>query len=519
MRGPPLLSMAEQWRLILISLTVTALSTAAAATYSHVQSHGTSTRDDLNDEDRTRVEAVTRTPEDFSAPQPFEQMSAGAATSTKQVNANAFSNPSADLDFEDQQRFLVGNGLFRKDWVSSPSSTQASDGLGPLFNARACQSCHIKDGRGHAPAYAEDDAVSLLVRLSVPPDDAQADAIAEGRLLAAPEPTYGFQLQDFAVAGLPAEGRVRIDYEDVPVALSGGETVTLRKPKLVVDSLGYGPMHHETMMSARVAPPMIGLGLLEAVHEADILARHDPDDIDGDGISGRVHWSHDIDGNRALGRFGWKALAPSVREQTALAFAGDMGLSTPLAPDHWGECTDAQPDCHALPHGAQPHLGDHEVPEDLFDFVVFYSENLAVPARRDTDDPAVLAGKQVFHAAGCATCHTPSFVTSRDAADPAHRFQLIWPYTDLLLHDMGKGLADHRPEGDASGREWRTPPLWGIGLTKTVHGEATFLHDGRARTLLEAILWHGGEGAAARDRVVDMEPADRANLIRFLESL
>lgn len=507
--------MNDRWRLILASLAVTVLSTAAAATFSQPKA----VRDDLSEADRVRVDEVTAAPTDFTVPQAFEQMSGGAATSTKLVNANAFSHPSANLEFADQQEFLVGNGLFRKDWVSSPSSTQASDGLGPLYNARSCQSCHIKDGRGHAPTDTADEAVSLLVRLGVPPDAEETEAIADGQLLTAPDPIYGFQLQDHAVAGLRSEGRIRIDYEPVTVQLSSDEKVTLRKPVLSIEDLGYGALHPNISLSARVAPPMIGLGLLEAIHQADILATHDPDDDNADGISGRVHWTHDMDGERALGRFGWKAVAPSVREQTALAFSGDMGLSTPLAPSHWGECTDAQEKCLSLPHGAQPRFGDHEVPQDLFDRVVFYSENLAVPARRNVGDADVLAGKEVFHAAGCEACHTPSYVTSRDSVDPAHRFQLIWPYTDLLLHDMGDELADGHGEGDATGREWRTPALWGIGLTRTVNGEATYLHDGRARTLLEAVLWHGGEAEQARSRVIDMNAVERRNLIRFLESL
>ena len=476
-------------------------------------------RDDLSDGDRERVAEVLAPAESFDAAERFERRQGGAGTSTKRVNADAFSHPSVNLDFEGRQRFLLGNGLFRKDWVSSPSSTQASDGLGPLFNARSCQACHIKDGRGHAPASHADNAVSLLVRLSVPPDEAQEAAIAAGLLAAAPDPVYGSQLHDLGVAGLPAEGRIRIDYEEQVVALSGGESAVLRKPVLSIVESGYGPFHEELMTSARVAPPMIGLGLLEAIHETDILAREDPDDADGDGISGRAQRVRDHDGVLRLGRFGWKAIEPGVKRQAAHAFSGDMGLSTPLAPDHWGECTEAQAACRALPHGAQPNLGAEEVPGNLLDLVAFYSSNLAVPARRDLGDAQVLAGKKVFYEAGCTACHTPKYVTRRDAADPAHRFQLIWPYTDLLLHDMGEGLADHRPEGVADGREWRTPPLWGIGLSRTVHEEAGFLHDGRARSLLEAVLWHGGEAQAARDGVVAMEPADRAALVRFLESL
>jgi CxxC motif-containing protein (DUF1111 family) len=476
-------------------------------------------RDDLNREDLARVEKVTRPATDFSRAEPHEAMPGGAATVRKARDANALSHPSANLSFEDQQQFLVGNGLFRKEWVSPPSSTQASDGLGPLFNARACQSCHIKDGRGHAPVHAQDDAISLLVRVSVPPDEKQAEMIEAGLMVAAPEPTYGLQIQDFAVAGLVAEGKVEIEYRDVLVTLSGGETVTLRRPLLEITNPGFGPLAEDAMLSARIAPAMGGMGLLEAIHPADILAHADPNDADGDGISGRPNMVSDGAGGTTIGRFGWKAIQPTVEMQTAHAFAGDMGLSTPVLPDHWGDCTEAEAPCRTMPHGAQARLGAVEVPRDLLDLVTFYSRNLALPARTESENAAVLRGKQAFYDAGCASCHVPKFVTSREAGHEAHRFQLIWPYTDLLLHDMGEGLADGRPEGQATGREWRTPPLWGIGTAKTVSAEAGFLHDGRARTLTEAILWHGGEAQAARDAFAGMEREQREALIEFLESL
>ena len=243
-------------------------------------------------------------------------------------------------------------------------------------------------------------------------------------------------------------------------------------------------------------------------------------DADGDGISGRpaIVWSEAFD-RPMLGRFGWKAGAPTVRAQSADAFRGDMGLSTTLHPAGAGECMAAQADCLAAPHGGEAAEGGVEVGDTALDLTTFYARNLAVPARRDVGDPQVLRGKAVFHRVGCADCHRPSFVTHRLEGGGPQSFQLIWPYTDLLLHDMGEGLADNRPEGRATGREWRMPPLWGIGLTETVSGHTQFLHDGRARSLLEAVLWHGGEAQAARDAVVAMPKADRDALIRFLESL
>ncbi|MFW2589999.1 di-heme oxidoredictase family protein [Sagittula sp. SSi028] len=466
-----------------------------------------------------RIQGALAAPDNFDAPQPFEQMSGGAATVRARLNQDAFSQASGNISFERELDFKVGNGLFKKIWVSAPSSTLASDGLGPLFNARSCQRCHIKDGRGHPPEGPEDSAISMFLRVSVPAghDDLVPDI--EGYLATVPEPTYGLQLQDFAVAGHNAEYRLEVSYEEREVALSEGETASLRVPSYRAADLGYGPLAEDAMLSPRVAPQMIGLGLLEAIPAEDILALADPDDADGDGISGKAQiiWSPEFD-RPMLGRFGLKAGAATVREQSAAAFAGDIGISTTMFSAGAGECTAAQVDCQAATHGDNDFRGV-EIDDDGLDLVTFYSRNLAVPERRNVDDPQVLRGKQVFYDTGCTACHTPKFVTHRLSDQPEQSFQLIWPYTDMLLHDMGPGLADMRPEARATGREWRTPPLWGIGLTKEVSGHTQFLHDGRARSLLEAVLWHGGEAQPARDRVVSMPAADRADLIAFLESL
>jgi CxxC motif-containing protein (DUF1111 family) len=499
--------------LVLLLLAVVGVATATAGSV-------LSWRDDLSEKDRARVATVTAPATDFAGAERFETMSAGATTSQATANRDAFSHSLANLGFEDEQEFKLGNGLFRKSWVSSPSSTQASDGLGPLFNARACQECHLKDGRGNPPV-GDNRAVSMFLRLSVPPgSEAEREALASKAMLRIPDPVYGGQLQNFAVPGVVAEGEMRIAYEEIPVALNGGETAMLRKPTYSVEGLGYGPMAETIQLSPRVAPPMIGVGLLEQIHAGDVLANADPDDADGDGISGKPSMVRDpATGELTLGRFGWKASTPDVRTQSADAFSGDIGISTPAATAAHGDCTVAQAACLEAPNGVQERLGPVEAPDPVLDLVTFYSRNLAVPVRRDTDDPEVLAGKALFYGFGCADCHRPKYVTRRDAPQPEHRFQLIWPYTDLLLHDMGEGLSDGAPVGDASGSEWRTAPLWGIGLTETVNGHTNFLHDGRARNLLEALLWHGGEAEAARDRVVAATPDERQALLRFLESL
>ncbi len=470
-------------------------------------------------EEAARVAAVTAPTTDFGAPAAFEENAAGAATVRARTDADAFSQPSGNMSFEDELLFKVGNGLFRKIWVSAPSSTLASDGLGPLYNARSCQRCHIKDGRGHPPAGPGDDAVSMFLRVSIPGGPEDGIAEIDDYIATLPDPVYGTQLQDFGLPGQVPEYRLQIDYEEVAVDLSGGETATLRRPTYQAADLGYGPLAEGAMLSPRVAPQMVGLGLLEAVPAADILAGADPDDADGDGISGRpnIVWSKEFD-MPMLGRFGLKAGAPTIRQQSAGAFAGDIGISNPLYPAPWGECTDAEPVCIDAPHGD----GDervYEIDQEGLDLVTFYSRNLGVPARRDVGDPEVLRGKAVFYATGCPACHRPAFVTHRLEGQPEQSFQLIWPYSDMLLHDLGEGLADNRPEARATGREWRTAPLWGIGMTERVSEHSYLLHDGRARSLLEAILWHGGEAEAQRNAVTAMAPEDRAALIRFLESL
>ncbi len=464
-----------------------------------------------------RATRALRPARDFTAPEPFEANSAGAGT-VKRVDKQAFAQPSTMLDFEDELDFRTGKALFEKLWVSSPSSTLASDGLGPLYNARACESCHIRDGRGHPPAPGE-TPVGLVLHLSRPTTATGPMAGIPGYHATAPDPVYGRQLQTRALRGLTAEYRLSIDHDAIEIPLSGGESATLHAPRYTLNDLAHGPLDPETRISARAAPPMIGLGLLEAIPAQEILAGADPDDQDGDGISGRANITWSMKHQRPmLGRFGRKAAQPTLRDQGARAFADDIGLSTPLVPAGWGDCTAAQEACRAAPHGD----GDarvFEVDDIGLDLVTRYTRGLSVPARRDPGDPKVLRGKQVFYDTGCTACHRPKFVTHVLPDQPELSFQLIWPYSDMLLHDMGPGLADDRPEGRATGREWRTAPLWGIGLTETVNGEASYLHDGRARSLLEAILWHGGEAQPHRDRVIVLPPADRAALIRFLESL
>lgn len=468
--------------------------------------------------EQARVAAVTAPAEDFTAAEPFEGNPGGGGSVRRRDDAQAFSLPQENLSFTQQSTFSIGNGLFERLWVTAPASTIASDELGPHFNARSCQNCHVKDGRGHAPAGPDDAATSLVVRLGIPEPD--ADALSR-YLGAAPDPRYGHQISDASIAGVEAEGRVRVEWRAAEtVALPGGETVTLRRPSWTLEALAYGPLDPETAISPRVAPQMIGLGLVEAIPAADILAHADPDDADGDGISGRPNlvWSPEYD-RPMLGRFGVRASTPTLRQQAADAFNADIGLASPLRPDPAGDCTKAQTDCRTAPDGRDPAQGGFEVSGESLDLVTFYSSTLAVPKRDAVDDPEVLRGKALFAQARCTSCHVPKFVTARLGGRPEHSFQLIWPMSDFLLHDMGPGLADGLPAGSATGAEWRTAPLWGLGLTKRVSGHRQYLHDGRARSPTEAILWHGGEGQAARNAFAALSAPDREALLAYLESL
>jgi CxxC motif-containing protein (DUF1111 family) len=466
--------------------------------------------------------AILAPTNDFSIAERHENLPGGSATNTRRFDREAFSQPSQNMSFADRSDFFIGNGFFKRLWVSSPSSTTSADGLGPLYNARACQRCHLKDGRGHPPENADDSAVSMFLRVSIPPQtQEQANAIRDHLINIVPEPTYGGQLQDIAVPGHAAEGQLHIAYEEIEVAFGDGSVASLRKPTYAFVDLGYGDMHPDAMFSPRVTPPMIGLGLLEAISEEDILASADPEDRNNDGISGTAKyiWSR-AEERVMLARFGWKAGNATIVDQSSDAMAGDIGISNPLFPAHGGDCTQNQASCLNAPHGVGGAGGPLEASADVMEKIIFYSRNLAVPARRNASDDNVLQGKELFYQSGCTSCHTPKHATRTDESiAPALRGQLIWPYTDLLLHDMGEGLADGRPEGTATGSEWRTTPLWGIGFTQTVNGHSFFLHDGRARNLTEAILWHGGEAMAARETFRTMEKEDRDAMIAFLESL
>jgi CxxC motif-containing protein (DUF1111 family) len=342
---------------------------------------------------------------------------------------------------------------------------------------------------------------------------ARAAAAAErcrARRLAAARALYGGQLQDRAILGVPAEGRIRISRRPIAGRYGDGTPYTLLSPSYAIVERAFGPLPRDLQVSPRVAPGVFGVGLLEAVPERAILAHADPSDADRDGISGRANRVGDERSRgTALGRFGWKANVPSVEQQNAGAFQGDIGITSPIFPAE--NCLRGQRACEAAPDGGRPEVDEHKLER-----VTLYTRTLAVPARRRVE--ATAAGERTFAEIGCSSCHLPELRTG--ASDvPALAHEDIRPYTDLLLHDMGAGLADGRPDGLASGSEWRTAPLWGIGLVETVNRHTRFLHDGRARNLAEAILWHGGEGAPAMQRFRKLPPAKREQLLAFLRSL
>lgn len=438
---------------------------------------------------------------------PEELRSGGEATVVDDTRS-AYARALPALEGGREALFFSGNVVFNRGWVTAPASVSDFDGLGPLFNADNCSACHLKDGRGRPPERPGEGFTSMLLRLSVPGRDAQGGPM--------PVPHYGSQLQDQAVLGVAAEGEPRVTYSERAGSFVDGTPYSLRVPSYTIEAAAYGPLPPELQISPRVSPAVFGLGLLAAIDDATLEGLADPDDRDGDGVSGRVNRVWDVQkGRLALGRFGWKANQPSLEQQVLGAFLGDMGISSRSFPLQ--ECAESQHECAAQPSGAG-ETGT-ELGETQRAAIVHYMHTLAVPARRGLERPEVVRGQQLFHELGCTGCHLPKLTTGELADFPELSRQTIRPYSDLLLHDMGPELADQRPDFDASGSEWRTPPLWGLGLLETVNQHNYLLHDGRARGLVEAVLWHGGEAEPSRERFRAASASDRAALTAFLESL
>jgi CxxC motif-containing protein (DUF1111 family) len=371
---------------------------------------------------------------------------------------DVFDGPVDGLSPAELSAFIRGDEEFGRRF-------SASTGLGPIFNDVSCASCHSGDGRGRPE--------NALMRIGSP-DDGMYSSLG------------GPQIQDRAIPGAVAE--------TVP---------------------------HGVPVSLRLPPPVFGVGLIEAIPESEILSRADPDDANGDGISGRPNWvmppnwvpqtEPGAGSSLRIGRFGRKAQTTSILQQTVEAYLQDMGITTDFLPD------ENRNPMAGLPQDGADAVADPEVPAGTVFAVVNYLRLLAPPAPGAPDDMRE-RGSVLFSDVGCALCHTPVMHTGQ-ATTAALTNKPVALYSDLLLHDMGDALADHRPDGQANGREWRTTPLWGMRLIRQfLNGEVFLMHDGRARTIEEAILLHGGEALRARTLFEALNVADRAALIEFVGS-
>ncbi|WP_309400977.1 di-heme oxidoredictase family protein [Cerasicoccus maritimus] len=421
----------------------------------------------------------------------------------------SFEQEPYNLHWKLSALFDGGDGVFERPFSEAQSFNDGhyADGLGPLYNAKSCEACHVADGRSAAPSN-ERGFEGFLLRVSIPGKGANGGPKHH--------PVYGGQLADNANQGHQPEVKIAMRYEEIPGMYPDGTGYTLRKPIYDLTETNYGPLGDDAMISPRIAPSMIGMGLLDAITPAEIIAYADPDDADNDGISGKVNWVWDIEAKEmAVGKYGWKAETPNLRQQAADAAVNDIGISSSLFPDQ--SCGEGQDACREALHGT---VGDaYEMMEKELNEVVTYLEFLAVPARDPVDHPKAQRGEKLFVQMNCVACHKQTWTTGNDHRQWRLRNQKIHPYTDLLLHDMGEGLADHRPTYDATGSEWRTPPLWGIGMTERVNGHTDFLHDGRARNLEEAILWHDGEARAAKESFKHLSEDDREAVLAFLRTL
>lgn len=427
----------------------------------------------------------------------------GGSTTVFDASREAFAQPLDNLDPRSLARFFSGDTLFNTNWVSPSSVVDGRDGLGPLFNARSCSACHLKDGRGSPPAINEVSS-GFVVRISTREKQTKEAPI--------PHPIYGNQLSVRSLPKYSPEAAVRINYEEILGNYPDGTEYRIQKPTYAFEMLGYGELD-DFHFSPRVAPSVFGLGLLDSITDESILEKSDPEDSDKDGISGRPNWVWSASRNtKSLGKYGWKANKAFLLDQTAAAFQGDIGITSNLFPleNH----TSLQSELAMSPSGGSPEISENEL-ED----VVFYLQTLAAPASRFKSETEYKMGFELFSQAKCVSCHTPEFTTGRNQLLAALSEQKILPYTDLLLHDMGEGLADNRPDFEATGKEWRTPPLWGIGLIPKVNGHTRLLHDGRARNIEEAVLWHGGEATESRNLFMEFTAPERSALFRFIEAL
>ena len=465
-----------------------------------------------------------------------EESKPGGDTTASFKPFPSFQLPAANLNDDLKPNFHAGKALANQPWVKAPTVTFARDGLGPIYNARTCLTCHIKGGKGFIPADNKTPLTSTLVRLSILPEFSPLDAVEKIQTLKTsghlPHPVYGDQIQSQSISlahqlrhsqkpgvlkhDVAPEAYIHINWQEKVFTYPDQSQINLRFPELDFKYLGYGDINEDAVFSIRVAPMIHGMGLISLISDDDILALSDENDGNQDGISGRPNQVWNVETQRTeIGRFGLKANKPTLEMIVSGAFTNDLGITNSLAPNQ--PCTDLQPTCLNMPDGNDDE--GVELPDHLLKMVVNFNRNLAPVVRRTPKHKEVLAGRDLFYQSGCHQCHNPGFTTQKSSEFPHLSQQRIWPYSDFLLHDMGPELADGRPDFLASGNEWRTPPLWGVGLLSQVNGMSTLLHDGRARTVEEAILWHGGEAELAKNRFVQLQKQDRERLIQFVNSL
>jgi len=478
----------------------------------------------------------------FTTPVPDGALSGGMASVSfnySEEPMRVFQQTVNNIGIADMQRFVEGRRLFHTSFadgahsenptINPPLQAHANQ-LGPRFNSERCLGCHALNGR--SPLAAPGTRLNAMAVLT---------AAASSSTSVKPDPTYGLSVQQIASDSTAPDYSVTVkSYQTSTRTLAGGEIVEMQKPVYAFK----GPV--PAQFSVRQAPQVIGMGLLEAVDEATILERADPDDRDGDGVRGVPNWSIDPEtGEKHLGRFGWKAGKGSVRQQIAGALMLDMGVTSPVFPSRACQIDMTAASCKT-PAQTTAGVSDKELQQ-----LSHYLQLIGVPAQRsvrsgfmpgirvsaehDVDPTRIANGARLFDQARCSACHVPRMTTGNNHPFAELRKQVIHPYTDLLLHDMGDGLADTLTEGSAQAKMWRTQPLWGIGSLPyvqesaaemngpdLVHGpvsNARYLHDGRARTLVEAIAWHDGEAHNSRLSFEALSAQQRADVLLFLGSL
>lgn len=448
------------------------------------------------------------TPEKLAA-----QKKSGGGMTVKRLSKRSYINPGQAATRKQQLDFWSGFSFFRDPWVTAPSVTKARDGLGPLFNARSCIACHSAGSRAPMPKMGESVPTALLMRVGFNKPGLSHNGNS-----------YGGQIQHRAIKyinktlkqTLKNEAWLNLSYSFIDGKFADGEAYQLQKPHYQLTKLAYGQLPEHAVLSPRYSPNVFGTGLLDAIADEDLLLQEDINDKNNDGISAKYNRVINVkNGDIEVGRFGMKAKHPSLEQQVAAAFRDDIGITNSFFPSE--SCTVNQEFCQQA-----SAMGEHEtieIEDKNLDLVISFNQLLGTPPARNLSKPKQIKGQALFHQIGCNQCHTPNYVTDKNYPIPALANQNIWPYTDLALHDMGAELADGAYEFDATGTEWRTPPLWGIGLQNNINGQQRFLHDGRARNITEAILWHGGEAKPVRDKFIQLNKAERHALLMFVKSI